>query len=465
MKKSLATLFVCFCLSLVTCHSPLLFGQFRDYLVQEPQFSGVIAPAAPTATAVVGQYNYAGFLLPSTLPVGTYNVYLTYVDAAGNESKVSSTAAVTTTAADPAIYVAAPGNPNAGRPVSYNVYICVQSSGTCTSETLQNSAALLPSQGYYQSSPLLTVTSPPSANTKFPYTAGSVYFGGGAPTSIAAGSVTLSGGAYNNCAALSFSSCGFVYFNGTTLAWTATLGTATAAGSFPLWAVTTDATSTALTVVPFSLMPPAAVPIPVASLAAAGAVTATTGSIADVISTQTPGTTRVLVGSAELSYLGIITIGGGGGNVVGVRGVATLDSGATLNAGYVYGTQGKAVVTGTLTTQSGGGIVSGIFGQLDLTSATLTNAGDVAAGYFDMGSAGTAASIANLSGIGINNSTSVVAGQAIRVATTSSGFTNLFRLDDTSGTLYSTCTTFTAQGYINISLGGTSKKIPYGTCS
>jgi hypothetical protein len=146
------------------------------------------------------------------------------------------------------------------------VYIC--SGAACTGPKLQTynsttaaAAPIIPSQGYFQTAALLTATAPPTANTAFPYTAGSINFGGGAPTAIAAGSLTLSGGALNNCGAPAYSSCGFGYFNGSAIAWTTSLGTATAAGDFPIWAVTLDSTSTALTVVPFSLMPPASVPL------------------------------------------------------------------------------------------------------------------------------------------------------------------------------------------------------------
>jgi len=365
MKKLLASLLVCFCLSLAA--GPLLFGQYRDYLVQEPQFIGVVAPAAPTATAVVGQYNYAGFLLASTLPNATYNVYLTYVDAGGNESKVSATTAVTTTSGDPAIYVAPPGYPNIGRPASYNVYICAQSSGTCTSETLQNATALVPSQGYFQATPLLAVTSPPSANTKFPYTAGSVNFGGGAPTAIAAGSLTLSGGMLNNCAAPAYSSCGFGYFNGTALAYTTSLATATAAGDFPIWAITLDSSSSALTVVPFSLMAPASVPPSPSTKPVEVYTTAPTAGDAS-ISATTMVTPSVQTTYRFSSYLTETIVGSG----------STCNSATTVVVNLVYQDPNAAgaqtVALATYTTGAGAGTLGVVPWTSGPTSWTFTSA-------------------------------------------------------------------------------------------
>jgi hypothetical protein len=347
-------LFAFLCSSLITRHSSLLLAQGTSpagtysQAAALPHFNGVLAPAAPTAEAVVGQYNYAGVLLPSTLPTGVYNVYLTYVDAAGNESKVGSTTAVTTTAADPAIQVLGPGYPSVGQPAGYNVYICAQSSGTCTSETLQNSAPLLPGQTYFQSAPLAAVTSPPSANTKFPYTAGTVYYGGTA-TAIAAGTLTLSGGALSNCAAPGYSSCGFGYFNGTGLAYTTSLSTATAAGDFPLWAITLDSSSTALTVTPFSLMAPASVPPSPSTKPVEVYTTAATAGHAS-ISATTMVTPSVQTTYRFSSYLTETVVGSGG----------TCATGTTVVVNLVYqdpnAASAQTVALGTWTVTGAGTI-------------------------------------------------------------------------------------------------------------
>ncbi len=179
---------------------------------------------------------------------------------------------------------------------------------------------------------------------------------------------------------------------------------------------------------------------------------------------QAPPTDRNIIGSEALAYQGIITIGGGGGSVVGVRGVVELNPGATLNAGYLFGTEGKVQIFGTLTTQSGGGVVAGIYGQFDLTGATLTNAGLTAPGAFDMGSAGPSVHIANLHGVLITNSTPTQAGSAIHIATTSSGFANVMSIADTSGTMAVTTGspgTCTSSGYMNVLVNSTVEKVPF----
>jgi hypothetical protein len=191
-------------------------------------------------------------------------------------------------------------------------------------------------------------------------------------------------------------------------------------------------------------------------------------TVTNYLNTATPATIHGTFSQQTLGYAGSVTIGGGGGNVTGVRGLITVATGTTLAAGYAYGTQGKVVINGTLTTQSGGGMVAGVFGQFDLTGATLTNAGLTAPGIFDMGSAGTNATIANLHGIVISNTTNVVAGSAIHIATTSSAFSNILSLNDPNHGSWKACTTSftTPSAGLYVLIGSTQYVVPvYAACT
>jgi len=173
-----------------------------------------------------------------------------------------------------------------------------------------------------------------------------------------------------------------------------------------------------------------------------------------------PGNVRSIVGNMTTTNA---SYANGGNSLVGVRGATTIGGSTTVASGYLYGTQGKVIFAGTSDTQSGGGIIAGTVGQLDLTGATLTNTGLTAPGWFDV-QAGPSASIANLHGILITNSSPTTAGSAIHVATTSSGFTNFFTIDDVSGTLATvtgTPGTCTNSGYLNVKVNSTALKIPF----
>lgn len=170
------------------------------------------------------------------------------------------------------------------------------------------------------------------------------------------------------------------------------------------------------------------------------------------------GSERAVRGEITLTGATIVA---GGNSVVGVRGAITLATGKTLTSGYLYGTQGKVYINGTSNTQSGGGIIAGIFGQLDVTGGTVSNTGLTAPGAFDIGGTGVGGAVANIHGIVITNSTTTVAGSAIHIATTSSGFSNVISIDDTSGTLFKACTTVTTSGAIAIKVGANQVWVPY----
>ena len=133
----------------------------------------------------------------------------------------------------------------------------------------------------------------------------------------------------------------------------------------------------------------------------------------------TPGTIRAIHGEMS-STISIQT----SGNLVGVRGAVNY---VGASGGFVYGTQGKIIPSGTL---SGSSWNAGIFGQLDISAATI-NAGQMAPIWGDYGtSSHTLTNQTGLYGIAMTNTTAaVLAGQMYLYG----GATNLMLLNTNSG--------------------------------
>lgn len=128
-----------------------------------------------------------------------------------------------------------------------------------------------------------------------------------------------------------------------------------------------------------------------ASASSSGPVVVTTTE-----ASATPGTVRSITG--KISDSTVMT----SGNLVGVRG--EVDS-AGASGGFLYGVQGKVILTGTL---SGSEWTAGVFGQLDISGGTI-NAGQAAAIWGDYGSAsGTLTNQTGLYGIAMTNTTAAV---------------------------------------------------------
>ncbi len=140
--------------------------------------------------------------------------------------------------------------------------------------------------------------------------------------------------------------------------------------------------------------------------------------VTDALASAAPGTVRAFTGAISDSVL--MT----SGNIVGVRGQVTS---AGASGGFLYGVQGKVIVTGTL---SGSEWTAGVFGQLDISAATI-NAGQVAAIWGDYGaSSGTLTNQTGLYGIAMTNTTAaVLAGQVYLYG----GAQNLLLLNTNAG--------------------------------
>lgn len=152
----------------------------------------------------------------------------------------------------------------------------------------------------------------------------------------------------------------------------------------------------------------------------AGVVTENIAALNNVAnSSATPGTVRSVWGEITSSATTQTS-----GNLVGVRGSVSMVS---ASGGFLYGTQGKVIPTGTL---SGSVWVAGLFGQLDISAATI-NAGQCAPIWGDYGSTShTLTDQTGLYGIAMTNTTAaVLQGQVYLYG----GAQNLMLLNTNSG--------------------------------
>lgn len=118
---------------------------------------------------------------------------------------------------------------------------------------------------------------------------------------------------------------------------------------------------------------------------------------ATTTASATPGTIRSLVGAISGSNATMTS-----GNLVGVRGAVTL---VGASGGFLYGTQGKVIASGTM---SGSSWSAGLFGQLDISAATV-NAGQMAPIWGDYGTtSGTMTDTTGLRGVVMTNTTAAV---------------------------------------------------------
>lgn len=146
-------------------------------------------------------------------------------------------------------------------------------------------------------------------------------------------------------------------------------------------------------------------------------------TIAASVSSATPGTVRALVGSMT-SSASVMT----SGNIVGVRGAVNY---VGASGGFIYGTQGKIIPTGTL---SGSSWNAGVFGQVDISQATI-NAGQIAPIWGDYGAtSGTISDATGMYGIAMTNTTAATLEAQIYLYGKA---TNLLQLNGSSATYIS----------------------------
>lgn len=153
----------------------------------------------------------------------------------------------------------------------------------------------------------------------------------------------------------------------------------------------------------------------------------TTGTLTDNIvannvvqnTSATPGTVRAIKGQMQ-STIATMT----SGNLVGVRGEVDYVS---ASGGFLYGTQGKLIPTGTL---SGSSWNAAVFGQFDISGANI-NAGQTATLWGDYGAtSGTITNATGMYGIAMTNTTAAVVNAQVYLY---GGATYLFELNQNIG--------------------------------
>ena len=126
-------------------------------------------------------------------------------------------------------------------------------------------------------------------------------------------------------------------------------------------------------------------------------------SVSNTVTTAAPGTVRTIIGAITTSNA---SFSDGSSSLVGVRGAATIPSGTTASAGYVYGTQGKLIVAGTL---NGSQWTFGNYGQLDISAAqglsTNPPGSYIAPLWADAGATGPSVTCASCNMLGLTNTT------------------------------------------------------------
>jgi hypothetical protein len=177
------------------------------------------------------------------------------------------------------------------------------------------------------------------------------------------------------------------------------------------------------------------------------------GNLQPIISGQTvttaaPGNLRTIVGTVTTSNA---SYANGGSSIVGVRGAATIPSGTTATTGYVYGTQGKAIIQGTLN----GSVlwIAGTMGQLDISAGTLTSGAHLTPMWSDAGATGPSVNCTFCDSLVLTNTTSTTFHSLIFGYSKASYFADL---TDISGTFSNanTSTSGTVAGYIKLHLNG-----------
>lgn len=184
-------------------------------------------------------------------------------------------------------------------------------------------------------------------------------------------------------------------------------------------------------------------------------------SIAAATASATPGTIRSLRGLITGTNATMTT-----GNLVGLRGEVDC---VGASGGFLYGTQGKVIPTGTL---SGSVWVAGLFGQFDVSAATV-NAAQLAAVWGDWGTTGaTATNLTGCRGFAFTNTTSnVINAQDYRYGNATylqelagaGGTLNYYADSGTSAGSAGDAAHCAAQKVIKILVNGTAAYIPVFT--
>jgi hypothetical protein len=162
------------------------------------------------------------------------------------------------------------------------------------------------------------------------------------------------------------------------------------------------------------------------------------------VTAAAPGSVRSIIGQITTTNS---SYANGSGSIVGVRGLATIPSGTTASAGYIYGTQGKAVIAGTL---NGSQWTFGLYGQLDISGAQSLSSnppgGYLAPLWSDAGATGPSVTCSSCNSIGVTNTTATTFNSILFAASKAGYFVDAANLTNSGGWIASSsassaCTT------------------------
>ena len=189
-------------------------------------------------------------------------------------------------------------------------------------------------------------------------------------------------------------------------------------------------------------------------LAAAIAFSPGTVTATNTVSSAAPGQARTIIGAATTSNASFADTSS---SLVGVRGVSTIPGTTTASSGYIYGTQGKFILTGTV---NGTTWDAGVLGQIDISAATLTAASHVTPFWSDAGATGPAVSCTFCDSAVLTNTTATTFNSLI-YGYSKAGY--LFDLSNNGSAFIngSTASAGSVTGYLKIKVNGTDAYIAY----
>lgn len=170
------------------------------------------------------------------------------------------------------------------------------------------------------------------------------------------------------------------------------------------------------------------------------------------VATTALGTVRNVYGKITGSATGITS-----GNIVGVRGEANL-TGTVTGGAFIYGTQGKLIVTGTM--NHADSRLTAMIAQLDISAGTYTT-GQLSALWVDAGATASASAVSTKGGgqfnlLRITNTTAASSNSAILVYADAD---YLFDLGGPGGNAdwfdAGTGATASVSGHLKVNLNGT----------
>lgn len=170
------------------------------------------------------------------------------------------------------------------------------------------------------------------------------------------------------------------------------------------------------------------------------------------VSSAALGTVRGIHGQVTTSGTDIAS-----GNTVGVRGLNTLSGTITAGGAFLYGCQGKLVVTGTM--NHADARLCAALAQLDISAATLS-AGQLSALWVDAGTTATGAGGGQFNLVRITNTTAAVPNAMIYAYGKADYFAELAANGGTWTSTTGTAGSTASKGWLKVYVEGAVRYIP-----